>query len=123
MGVENKKSEDGEVVRNKARLVSQGYSQKERIDCGSVGSNRILLVFVFAKGFKLFQMDVNIVFLNRVIEEEVYVRQLSGFESAKYPYRVYKLRKTLYGLKQAPRAWYGRLRGFFSKQGVCDGDN
>jgi hypothetical protein len=47
---------------------------------------------------------------------KVYVRQPSGFESEKYPHRVYKLRKVLYGLKQAPKAWYGRLflfeRGF-----------
>jgi hypothetical protein len=42
----------------------------------------------------------------------VYVRQPLGFESEKYPHRVYKLRKALYGLKQEPRAWYGRLRGF-----------
>jgi hypothetical protein len=47
----------------------------------------------------------------------VYVRQPPGFESEKYPHRVYKLRKALYGLKQAPRAWYGRLRGFLFEQG------
>jgi hypothetical protein len=29
----------------------------------------------------------------------VFVRQPPGFESEKYPYRVYKLRKALYGLK------------------------
>jgi hypothetical protein len=47
----------------------------------------------------------------------VYVRQPLGFESEKYPHRVYKLRKALYGLKQAPRDWYGRLRGFFFERG------
>jgi hypothetical protein len=56
-------------------------------------------------------------FLNGVLEEEVYVRQPLGFESEKYPHRVYKLRKALYGLKQAPRAWYGRLRGFLFERG------
>jgi hypothetical protein len=43
---------------------------------------------------------------------EVYVRQPPGFESPKYPDRVYKLLKALYGLKQAPRAWYARLKTF-----------
>jgi hypothetical protein len=44
------------------------------------------------------------------------VKQPPGFASAKFPHRVYRLRKALYALKQAPRAWYGRLRGFlFSK--------
>jgi hypothetical protein len=62
-------------------------------------------------------MDVKSAFLNGVFEEEVYVRQQPGFESEKYPHRVYKLRKALYGLKQAPRAWYGRWRGFLFEGG------
>jgi hypothetical protein len=62
-------------------------------------------------------MDVKSAFLNGVLEEEVYVRQPPGFESVKYPHRVYKLRKAHYGLKQAPRAWYGRLRGFLFERG------
>jgi hypothetical protein len=44
-------------------------------------------------------MDVKSAFLNGVLEEEVYVRQPSRFESEKYPHRVYKLRKALYVLK------------------------
>jgi hypothetical protein len=62
-------------------------------------------------------MDVKSAFLNGVLEEEVFVRQTLGFESEKYPHRVYKLRKELYGLKQALRAWYGRLRGFLFERG------
>ncbi|WVZ83047.1 hypothetical protein U9M48_030231 [Paspalum notatum var. saurae] len=76
---------------------------------------RILLAFVAIKGFKLQQMDVKSAFLNGFIEEEVYVRQPPGFESAKFLDRVYKLRKALYGLKQAPRAWYARLKSFLLK--------
>ncbi|WVZ76478.1 hypothetical protein U9M48_024454 [Paspalum notatum var. saurae] len=44
-------------------------------------------------------MDVKSAFLNGYIEEEVYVRQPPGFESANFPNRVYKLRKALYDLK------------------------
>jgi hypothetical protein len=62
-------------------------------------------------------MGVKSAFLNGVLEEEVYVRQPSEFESEKHPHRVYKLRKALYGLKQVPRAWYGRLRGFLVERG------
>jgi hypothetical protein len=114
----NKEGEKGEVVRNKSRLVAQRFSQKEGIDyeetfalIACLEAIRILLAFSVAKGFKLHQMDVNSAFLNGVLEEEVYVRQPPGFESEKYPHRVYKLRKALNGLKQVPRAWYGRLRG------------
>jgi hypothetical protein len=127
----NKEGEKGEAVRNKSRLVAQGFSQKEGIDyeetfapLARLEAIRILLAFSVAKGFKLHQMDVKSAFLNGVLEEEVYVRQPTGFESEKYPHRVYKLRKALYGLKQAlyglkqaPRAWYGRLRGFLLERG------
>jgi hypothetical protein len=120
----NKEGEKGEVVRNKSRLVAQGFSQKEGIDyeetfapVAYLEAIRILLAFSMAKAFKLHQMDVKSAFLNGVLEEEVYVRQPPGFESEKYPHRVHKLRKALYGLKQAPRAWYGRLRGFLFERG------
>jgi hypothetical protein len=113
----NKEGENGEVVRNKSRLVAEGYIQKEWIDyevtfapVAYLETIRILLAFSVAKGFRLYQMDVKSAFLNGFLEEEVYVRQPPRFESVEFPYRVYKLRKALYGLKQAPRAWYGRLR-------------
>jgi hypothetical protein len=77
----NKQGEDGEVVRNKARLVAQGFSQVEGLDFGKIFAPvarleaiRILLAIVTSKGFKLYQMDVKSVFLNGVIQEEVFVR-------------------------------------------------
>ncbi|WVZ51648.1 hypothetical protein U9M48_002770, partial [Paspalum notatum var. saurae] len=124
----NKQGEDGMVVRNKARLVAQGFCQKEGIDyeetfdpVALLEAIRILLAFAASKGFKLQQMDVKSAFLNGFIEEEVYVRQPPGFESARFPDRVYKLRKALYGLKQAPRAWYARLKSFLLKSGFVTG--
>ncbi|WVZ80811.1 hypothetical protein U9M48_028261 [Paspalum notatum var. saurae] len=106
-----KLGEDGVVVRNKARLVAQGFCQKEGIDyeetfapVARLEAIRILLAFAASKGFKLFQMDVKSAFLNGFIEEEVYVRQPPGFEHPKFPNRVFKLQKALYGLKQAPWA-------------------
>jgi hypothetical protein len=71
----NKEGEKGEVVRNKSRLVAQGYSQKEGIDyektfapVAHLEAIRILLAFSVAKGFKLYQMDVNNAFLNGILE-------------------------------------------------------
>jgi hypothetical protein len=70
----NKQGEDGEVVRNKAPLVAQGYSQVEGLDFGEIFAHvarleaiRILLAFAKSKGFKLYQMDVKSAFLNGVI--------------------------------------------------------
>ena len=107
------------VVRNKARLVAQGFCQKEGIDFEETFAHvarleaiRIFLAFAASKGFKVFQMEVKSLFLNGFIEEEVYVKQPPGFENPKFPNHVYKLQKALYGLKQALRAWYDRLKTF-----------
>jgi hypothetical protein len=120
----NKEGENGEVVRNKSRLVAHGYTQKEGIDyedtfapVACLEAIRILLAFSMDKGFKIYKMDVKSAFFNGVLEEEMFVRQPPGFESEKFPHLVYKLRNALYGLKQAPRAWYGRLRGFLFERG------
>jgi hypothetical protein len=106
-------------VRNKAHLVAQGYGQLEGLDFGEtfapvahLEAIRILLAFVTSKGFKLYQMNVKSAFLNDVIQDEVYVRQLSDFESPKYPDRVYKFSKALYGFKQVSWTWYARLKTF-----------
>jgi hypothetical protein len=111
-------------MRNKVRLVAQGYSQLEGLDFGEtfapitcLEAIRILLAFVASKRFKLYQMEVKSDFLNGVIQEEVYVRQPPDFEHPKYPDRVYKLSKDLYGLKQAPRAWYAMLKTFLQEHG------
>ena len=70
------------VVRNKARLVAQGFCQKEGIDfeetfapVARLEAIRIFLAFAASKGFKVFQMDIKSAFLNGFIEEEVYVKQ------------------------------------------------
>jgi len=113
----NKQDEHGIVVRNKARLVAQGYSQIEGIDFGEtyapvarLESIRILLAYASSHNFKLQQMDVKSAFLNGPLHELVYVKQPPGFEDPDFPNHVYKLNKALYGLKQAPRAWYEHLR-------------
>jgi hypothetical protein len=101
------------VTRNKARLVTKGYSEVEGLDfdetyapVARVESIRILLAYATHHGFKLYQMDVKSAFLNGPIKEEVYVDQPPGFEDSECPNHVYKLLKALYGLKQAPKAWY-----------------
>jgi hypothetical protein len=61
-------------VRNKARLIAQGFSQVEGLDFEEtfapiphLKAIRILLAFATSKGFKLFQMDVKSAFINGVI--------------------------------------------------------
>ncbi|XP_019231695.1 PREDICTED: uncharacterized protein LOC109212502 [Nicotiana attenuata] len=104
----NKLNERGQVVRNKAGLVAQGYLQQKGIDyektfapVAKLVSIRILLSYADHKCFRLFQMDVKNVFLNGFISEEVFVKKPPGFVNEFFPNHVYKLSKFLYGLKQA----------------------
>jgi len=108
-GFRNKLDEEGKVVRNKARLVAQGYNQQEGIDndetfapVARLEPIRILLAYVAHKSIKLFQMDVKSAFLNGFLNEEVYVSQPPGFINKEKPKHVFKLPKELYGLKPAP---------------------
>nr|GEU60112.1 copia protein [Tanacetum cinerariifolium] len=107
------------VIRNKARLVTVGYSQQEGIDYNEtfapvarIEAIRLFLAYAAHKDFTVFQMDVKTTFLNGILKEEVYVGQPSGFVSKQYPDHVYAHNKALYGLKQAPRAWYDVLSQF-----------
>ncbi|GJQ99791.1 putative ribonuclease H-like domain-containing protein [Tanacetum coccineum] len=89
----NKKEERGIVIKNKARLVAQGYTQEEGIDydevfapVAKIEAIRLFLAYVSFKDFVVYQMDVK-----------------------NFPDRVYKVEKALYGLHQDPRAWYETL--------------
>jgi hypothetical protein len=124
----NKKNANGIVIRNKARLVAQGFSQVEGIDFGEnfapiarLESIHILLAYASHHNFKLQQMDVKSAFLNGPLNELVFVKQPPGFENPKFPNHVYKLYKVLYGLKQAPRAWYEHLKELLVDHGFETG--
>ncbi|GJZ79394.1 putative ribonuclease H-like domain-containing protein [Tanacetum coccineum] len=101
----NKKDERGIVVRNKARLVAQGYKQEEGIDydevfapVARVEAIRLFLAFASFMNFPVYQMDVKSAFLYGTIKEEVYVCQ-----------------------PPAPRAWYETLSTYLLDNGFHRG--
>nr|GEW31117.1 retrovirus-related Pol polyprotein from transposon TNT 1-94 [Tanacetum cinerariifolium] len=118
----NKRDETRIVIKNKARLVAQGYNQQESIDYDETFAPvarfeaiRIFLAFTTYMNFIVYQMDIKSAFLNGKLKE-VYVKQPLGFESSEFPNHVCKLDKALYRLKQVPRAclglWYPKCLGF-----------
>ncbi|GKC93510.1 putative ribonuclease H-like domain-containing protein, partial [Tanacetum coccineum] len=120
----NKRDERSIAVKNKARLVAQGFRQEEGIDYDEVFAPvarieaiRLFLAFASYMGFTVYQIDVKSAFLYGTIEEEVYVHQPPGFVDPAHPNKVYKVIKFLYGLHQAPRAWYETLSSFLMENG------
>ena len=82
----NKVNEQGEVIRNKSRLVCKGYSQIEGLDydetfvpVARMEAIRMFLAFACYHDFKVYQMDVKSAFLNGDLEEEFYIEQPEGF--------------------------------------------
>ncbi|GJW30988.1 putative ribonuclease H-like domain-containing protein [Tanacetum coccineum] len=76
----NKKDERGIVIRNKARLVAQGYTQEKGIDYDEVfalvariEAIRLFLAYASFKDFVVYQMDVKSAFLYGKIEEDINV--------------------------------------------------
>ena len=82
-------------MRNKARLVAQGYTPVEGIDFGEtyaplarLEAIRILLAYANYNDILIYQLDVKSAFLNGEIDEEVSVRQPPDFENPQFPNKV-----------------------------------
>ncbi|GKC71155.1 retrovirus-related pol polyprotein from transposon TNT 1-94 [Tanacetum coccineum] len=100
--------ESGGVLKNKARLVAQGFRQEEGINFKEsfapivrIKAIRIFVAYAAHKNMIIYQMDVKMAFLNGELKEE--------------------LKKALYGLKQAPHAWYDMLSSFLISQQFLKG--
>ncbi|KXJ67790.1 hypothetical protein RP20_CCG012118 [Aedes albopictus] len=126
-----KRDINGEIVRFKARLVAQGFSQQYGSDYDEVFAPvvqqttfRTLMAVAAKKNMTVKQYDVKTAFLNGDLEEEIYMRQPCGFVQRGSEGKVCRLHRSLYGLKQAARAWNQKLHEELVRQRFqrCDSD-
>ncbi|CAI7808889.1 unnamed protein product [Closterium sp. NIES-53] len=117
-----KSNADGKIERYKSRFLGKGYQQKEKVDYKELFAPvvkpttlRTLLAGATIKGWVVKQIDVTTVFLNGILEEEIFFAKPDGFDDGSG--RVLKLKKALYALKQAPRQWYLNVRGVLEEIG------
>nr|KAJ0221909.1 hypothetical protein LSAT_V11C200058740 [Lactuca sativa] len=107
---------DGTIDKYKARLVIQGFRQKEDIDffdtyalVARISTIRLLLALTAIHNLVIHQMDVKIAFLNGDLDAEIYMKQPEVFVMPGNEHKVCKLKKSLYGLKQAPKQWHQKF--------------
>ena len=113
---------DGSVEKYKARFLAQGFSQIKGIEYDEnfapivrYSSIRSILSLSGKMGWHIHQMDMKTMFLNGIIEEEVYIEEPEGFEIFSSDLHVCRIKRALYGLKQAPCAWYTRIDNYFTR--------
>jgi hypothetical protein len=104
---QRKHNKNGEVIRLKARVVVQGYTQVPGVDflethapVVSITVLCALLNIAVIRDWKVHQVDVDLTYLNSNIDQELYCKQPPGYAVAGKEHQVWKLLKALYGLKQ-----------------------
>jgi hypothetical protein len=95
-----KRKANGSIDRYKARLVAKVFKQRYGIDYEDTFSLVVKIAIIItvlaisvSRGWSLRQLDVKNAFLNGVLEEEVYMRQPSGFENPHSPHHICRLDK------------------------------
>ena len=127
-----KKDSSGNVVRYKACLVAQGFSQVPGVNyfymfvpVAWLASIWTVLAFAAAEDYETGKINIKLAHLNGVLTEDeiIYMRQAPRYKVNKEK-KVYQLKKSLYSLKQAGRRWYQKLVEIMSKLGFarCESD-
>ncbi|GJT18824.1 ribonuclease H-like domain-containing protein [Tanacetum coccineum] len=111
------------LSRYKSRLVANGRSQQQGIDCDETFSPvvkpatiRTVLSLVVSRDWPIHQLDVKNFFLHGHLSETIYMHQPPGFVDPNKSNYVCHLQRSLYWLKQAPRAWFQRFASYATRR-------
>ena len=128
-----KRNENNDIIRYKARLVAQGFSQRPDIDYEETYSPVMdaitfcfLISLAVSEELDMRLMDVITAYLYGSIDSDIHMKIPEGF---KLPEAVstksrsmlsIKLQRSLYELKQSGRMWYNRLSEYLLKEGYVN---
>ena len=123
-----KRNENGKVVRYKARLVAQEFSQRSDIDYEETYSPvvdaitfRYLINMIVHEKLEMCLMDVVTTYLYGSLDHNIFMKipealiVPKAYKNLKESCSI-KLQKFLYGLKQSGRMWYNRLSEYLLKE-------
>jgi Reverse transcriptase (RNA-dependent DNA polymerase) len=124
-----KRNEKNEIVRYKARLVVQSFTQISRVDYKETYSPvvdaialRFLIRLTITENLQMCLMDVITTYLYGSLDNDIYMKIPEGLKMSEVfkskPQEIYfiKLKRSLYGLKQSGRMWYNRLSEYLIKE-------